>query len=318
MIPLGIDVSKNFLEVFDGTSFHRFRNEPHLPQLLAFLRSRSPDLSRFLLIFEATGVYSAYLWAFCAQHRIPACRLNPRRLHHLAELHGSRGKTDRVDARLLYRCWVHLRQEEIQVPEVSPVLERLWGYLRAYQMLVRQRSQWKNYREAMERNPWMTGEMRGWVEERIRELDREIQGLRRRMREEIEVEEGLRERYRRILGVKGIGEITGVGLLVLFERHRGLNRRRVGALLGLDPVVRESGERVRRRGGISKAGDRGLRGLLYCAAMVAVRWNGEIRKVYERLVGRGKARKVALVACARRLAVLAYYAYAGKLQCPSP
>jgi transposase len=102
-----------------------------------------------------------------------------------------------------------------------------------------------------------------------------------------------------LTSVPGVGEVTSHTLIADLPELGQLDRRRLAALVGVAPINRDSG---RMRGRRSIAGGRGdVRSTLYMATLSAIRWNPVISGHYKALVDRGRPKKVALVACMRRL-----------------
>ena len=114
--------------------------------------------------------------------------------------------------------------------------------------------------------------------------------------------------------ITGIGEITSLVLLHLFIRYPNANQRQIVSLVGLDPIIRESGSSIRGKVKISKAGDKIYRGALFMPAMVAIRYNKKLKGYYERLKGSEKHTTVAQVAVMRKLLIIAHSIYkSGKM-----
>jgi len=114
--------------------------------------------------------------------------------------------------------------------------------------------------------------------------------------------------------VPGVGARTALPLLVLLRRWDGLTQGRgdakgLVAYVGRDPQPYESGTSVHRRATISRQGERALRARLYMAALGGLRGTNPLRGFYDRLVGRGKAKQLALVAAARKLLTWAWAVY---------
>jgi len=112
-----------------------------------------------------------------------------------------------------------------------------------------------------------------------------------------------------LLSIPGVGPITAFTLLTLFRKYPGTNRRQIVALAGLDPVEFQSGISVHRKARISKRGNQEVRKRLFEATLSAVRFNPRVREVYLRLRAKGKPEKVARVAAARKLLLIAHAIY---------
>jgi len=111
------------------------------------------------------------------------------------------------------------------------------------------------------------------------------------------------------LSIPGVGPITAVTFLTLFLRYPRANRRQIVALAGLDPVEHQSGSSVHKRARISKRGSREVRKRLYEATLSAARFNPAVKNIYHRLKEKGKPEKVARIAAARKLLLIAHAVY---------
>ena len=150
-----------------------------------------------------------------------------------------------------------------------------------------------------------------------------LSGLRRevaelKLREECQLEEAqavvaadadAAKRLDALLSIPGIGPITAVTLLALFRKYPGVNRQQLVALGGLDPIQVQSGTSVHGKSRISKRGNREVRKCLFEATLSAARFNPGIRAIYRRLKDEGKPDKVARIAAARKLLLLAHAIY---------
>jgi transposase len=112
-----------------------------------------------------------------------------------------------------------------------------------------------------------------------------------------------------LLSIPGIGPMTALTLLAMFRKYPGVNRQQLGALGGLDPIQIQSGTSIHGKSRISKRGNREVRKCLFEATLSAARFNPGIRSIYRRLKGEGKPDKVARIAAARKLLLLAHAIY---------
>ena len=99
---IGIDVSKKVLNIFDGKKDLIFDNKENLSSFKKYLKKRYPDFSSLVILFEATGIYSFYLKAFCADHMLKAYIINPQVSHSFAKSLGARSKSETTDDRTIW------------------------------------------------------------------------------------------------------------------------------------------------------------------------------------------------------------------------
>jgi transposase len=112
-----------------------------------------------------------------------------------------------------------------------------------------------------------------------------------------------------LLGIPGVGPITAITLLALFRKYSDANRRQMVALAGLDPIQIQSGTSVHGKSRISKRGSGEVRKRLYEATLSAARYNPMVQALYRRLKDQGKPDKVARIAAARKLLLIAHAIY---------
>lgn len=242
-------------------------------------------------VMEATGGYERMVAEVLREHGALVSVVNPRQVRDFARATGQLAKTDRLDARLLATYGQTLRprvtlvrNEEEQ--EIQELLDRR-------RQLVDARTAEKNRRLTASAavRPSIDAHIK-WLDEQIKELERDIDARALKLQE-------LAERAQRLEHVPGVGRIVALTVLLHLPELGALNRKEVAALVGLAPFARDSGGLRGRRaiwGGRSEA-----RSMLFVAANVAVRWNPPLKGFYERLVAAGKPKKAALAAVARKL-----------------
>jgi transposase len=184
--------------------------------------------------------------------------------------------------------------------------------VQALQLLLRQRddlvalqTQTRNRRHALAQLPDVPAEAPAPVAALLAVLAAQIRQLEQAIRARAEAAGDIARDIARLQTIAGVGLLTAA--IVVAEtrplRH-GATRAQVVAYAGLDPAPRESGASVRGAGHISKTGNARLRQAVYMAAVSAVRFNPVFKAAYTRLLARGKPKKVALVAVARKLLAL--------------
>lgn len=291
---VGIDVSKEHLDVSVRPSGERrrFSRSTDIFETTVFVKS----LGARLVVLEATGGYEASIAAALAADGVPVAVVNPRQVRDFAKATGRLAKTDAIDADAI----AHFG--EAIGPAVTPMPDE---QTRELQALVTRRRQLVEM-VAMEKNRLAEappGATRkdvqshiDWLNKRIKELDGDISTKIRNSPVWREKEDLLRS-------VPGFGRVVSSLLLVALPELGTLDRRRIAALVGVAPLNQDSGTlRGKRR---IWGGRADVRTVLYMAAMTAVRCNPVIRAFYARLLSHGKAKKAALVACARKLLVQA-------------
>jgi transposase len=312
---MGIDISKDSLQVFDGTKDRTFPNQPGLATFFSFLeRKRHQGFQELALIFEPTGPYSWELVSLCARRQIPCHIIPPKRGHHFRQALGQRSKTDPIDARTLYAFHAMLKEENYQVPVQDLRRESLQRYLAAYQLVQKTRVQSSNQHHALERAGAKGTHLLEEIGEQTDRLREQEERLHSEMVQFVLGEEGLRQDYQLLQTIPGVGPLTAIVLLTLELTYPGTNRQQLVALVGLDPRERQSGSSLHKPKRISKNGDAMARQIFFLASLTAGRLNLPLVAFKERLLAFGKPKKVVHVAIARKLLLLAHAIY--RTKCP--
>ncbi len=312
MNSIGLDVSKSTIAVHipKGNLDLEIENTlPALKSLYAKLKKLyKKEFKELVWVFESTGSYSSLLYRFCAQKGIRVFLPNPKQARGFAKAIAQRNKSDRIDARVLAASVVIAKAQEIKVPTLDPLVESFKELLGYYRLLIKQKSQWKNHREAL-RSKGTNVQLLRRIERQIQGIEKEQQTLLESLVDTIRQDEGLSRKFEALLSIPGVGELTAIVLLHLFLRYPDANQRQIVSLAGLDPLIRESGSSLKTKARISKAGDRLYRAVLFMPALVAIRHNAKLKAFYERLKANGKHTTAAQVAVMRKLLIIAHSLY---------
>jgi transposase len=290
---VGIDVAKGHLDVHvrpTGLAFRVANDEAGITDLVGRLR----DLQPAALVLEATGGYEVPVVAALAAAGLTPAVVNPRQARRFAEGAGRHAKTDPIDAAVLAHFAEAVRPEPRPVPDAQA--RALGDLLARRRQLVQMRV------SEQHRLPTASGAIRANIQRHIDYLDCQIGAIEADLTEAVKSSPAWRERDELLQSVPGVGPQVSRTLLAELPELGTASGRQLAALCGLAPFNRDSG---RRRGPRRIYGGRGpVRAALYQAAVVAMRWNAPLKGVYQGLLTRGKAKKVALVAVARRLLVI--------------
>jgi transposase len=297
-ITVGIDVAKAHLDMAVSTSkgVRNFSNdaEGHAKIVAAIQACPSKPM---LIVMEATGGYEKPLAVALQAAGLPVAVVNPKRSRDYAKSQGWFAKTDKVDARLLAKFGAGLVNDEEN--DLKRWLKRPPDARREWlTALVTRRRQLVTMaqaeRQRMELTPKDLLPSIGGV---IETLQAQIESLNG------QIEQYIGEHYAALndllQSVPGIGPQSSAILIGAMPELGELNRRKVASLAGVAPYPKDSGNSVGRR--VIQGGRFDLRRALYMAALVASKHNPTIRAFYKRLLAAGKLKKVALVACMRKL-----------------
>lgn len=290
MIWAGVDVAKQHLDAaIDGErDVRRFANdEAGNASLLVWLRACGVTA----VVLEATGGYERLLLAVTGSAGMPAARVNPRQVRDFARATGQLAKTDAIDARVLAAFGARLQPTVVvQADEGQAELAAQVARRRQLQaMIVAERN-----RAAMARPS-----VRQQIERHLRWLEEELAAVEAALDQQVIVDDGRRERAGLLQSVPGVGPVLIRTLLAELPELGGLHGRQLAALVGVAPLNRDSGMMRGRR--TVWGGRAPVRAALYMCALVGSRYNPVLRRFYQRLLEAGKPKKVALVACMRKL-----------------
>jgi transposase len=288
---VGIDVAKRRLDVHVLPSGEAF-DVPNDGNGVARLRARLADLAPALVVLEATGGYEVALVASLAAEALPVAVVNPRQIRDFARATGRLAKTDRADAAALALFAERIRPEPRSLPDAAAqaLMELVARRRQVLGMIVME----TNRRHAA-RAPRVLAAIDATLSllrSQLADLDRDIDAV-------VRASPPWRETVGLLTSVPGIGDVTARTLIAELPELGSLDRRRLAALVGVAPVNQDSGL---QRGHRAIAGGRtSVRNALFMATLVAVRRNPVLRAHYQALLARGRPKKVALVACIRRL-----------------
>jgi transposase len=261
------------------------------------------------LVLEPTGGYELALarWAH-AQGWVVGLP-NPKAVRDWARGMGVRAKTDRVDARVLAQFGAHTRVRPWQ-PLPAPVadLTHLLARQQDLQTVLRAEC---NRRDALALDDSAPAVVVASVQTAITAVAQALATIDTAIRDHLQQHPTLAADAARLRTVPGVGEKTVRWLLVLLHtwqvRTAGQGTAKgLTAFVGLDPTPYQSGVSVQRRPRISKAGSAAQRRNLYLAALGGIRGHNVLRAFYQRLVARGRPKRVALLAAARKILVWAW------------
>ncbi len=312
---IGIDVSKQTLKVFDGEKEYGVLNERGMKTFKKLLKENYGRKwnDNVKLIYEPTGPYSNYLREFASDQKIRVYEINPKKSAHFAKALGNRSKTDTIDAKMLYRFHVLLNKEEFSIPVIDKVKEQLGAFIHSYEIIQKMRTMLSNHLSSMEYRSGVNSNLKRMIVKETNRLKRMEASLERDMKTFAKDNPEVKEDFENLLSIPGIGLISATVLLYLFKKYPDANRNEIIALSGLDPVKKQSGTSVNRRTRISRTGDPMLRKILYLSCMNSIQHNDRIRMFYKHLVNDNhKKPKVALVACMRKLLLIAHQIYLNK------
>ena len=293
----GIDISKAFFDVAipqEGKHKHyKFSNDE--PGFKALVKALPEDAH---IVMEASGPYYLRLACYLSSQAIAVSVINPLVIRRFCQMRMSRTKTDRKDAAMIAEYGKTEKPELWKVPEQHVItLQQIEAVL---SRLMKERTALNNQIESFNSSGMLDKTLRKMLTKELVHKDDLIVQLNKEM-------EALSARYyaemlEDLKSIPGLGRKTAMALIVLsggFERFD--DYRKLSSYIGICPRLFESGTSVKGKARICKMGMSRIRAMLYICAWSAKRCNKACKELYERLVAKGKAKKLALIAVANKL-----------------
>jgi len=322
-LSVGVDVSEKTLDVAywdqdkdEPVLVGKFPNTPEGFQVIERKiekRRKKIDATIVHLVMEPSGGYEQPFAHFADKQGWRVSLPNPLYPKRWAEARGKRAKTDPQDARNLAHFgfvndplpWKPLPPE---VEQLEHLLDRLANL---QDMLNREKNRTHSAQYHVNGHEAVCDDLK----EVISFLEQRIEQIQKAIKEHLKAHPHLWEQRKLLLTVSGVGEKNVLYILVMMHRWGVLtdgegDAKGLVAYLGLDPKPHESGTSVYKRARISRQGNRRLRSRLYMSALGGIKGkNSPLRAFYNRLVGRGKPKKLALVAATRKILVWSWAVY---------
>ena len=290
---IGIDISKATLDVhaYPAGVDRQFANTVKGHQaLIAWLGQWQVER----IAYEATATYHRALEAALADW--PCVKLNPERARRFAQATGTLAKTDRIDAALLARMAAMLQ------PPARPARSRIQALLaeliNARDGLVRDRTALKNRAKTL-----TIPLLKRQCQQRLEQIARHIAALDDEVAAIIAADAELARRHAILISIDGLGPITANQLIATMPELGSLENKQAASLAGLAPIARQSGQWKGKS--FIRGGRANVRQALYMPALVAARFNPDLRAKYQQLIAAGKPAKIAITAIMRKLLVTA-------------
>lgn len=287
---IGCDISKSHLDIFDPSTNRTERIANGEEAIVAWLTGLAGR--NVFIVYEATGAYDRALAHGLAAAGLPGHRLNPTRARRFAQLTGRKAKTDALDARML----ADLGRRFTPPADPPPCARR-----ERLSLLHKRRDQLVDLRKIERtRLKGITDEVvKASIDQVIGMLDAQIADIEAGIDRLISADTDMRARAALLRSAPGVGPVTATTLLALMPELGSLTPKEVASLAGLAPFNHDSGTLKGRR--CISGGRRRVRHALYMAALAATRRGNRFKTFYDKICARHPARKVALIAVARKL-----------------
>jgi transposase len=297
---IGIDVSKLTFDValeIDNTyQYHQFSNgQDGFKALITLIKLLE---SNCLVVMEASGAYYLQLATYLYQQGVSVSVINPLVIRRFCQMRLSRTKTDKKDARMIAE-YGKAEQPGLWQPDPDYVLQ-LRQMQAAVEGLNKSRTCMVRQLEAFAYNTATSKDVAKSLQRAIAAIEKEICTLEQKMEQLVEnYHESV---YKHLQSIPGVGKKTAMMLIVAtgaFQKFS--NSKQLSVYFGLSPRIFESGTSVKGKSRITKMGMSRIRALLYICAWSAKRCNKACKELYDRLLAKGKSKRLALVAVANKL-----------------
>lgn len=290
LVYIGIDVSKARLDLAvgkDGESWSEPNNKAGIKNVILKFEQISPGM----IVIESTGGYEKLVLTTLHDEGFPVVLANPSRVREFAKAIGFLAKTDKIDAHLLAIFGEATKPELTQF--MTEKETQLSECATRRRQLIDMRTAESN---RMETAPESVQED---IQQHIQMLNNSVSKMETIIYEMIQADPEMKAKDELLQSIPGIGAVTSSVIISELPQLGKCNRMVIAALVGVAPYNNDSGYKHGKRR--IRGGRPRIRTVMYMAILSSTRYNPVIKEFYERLVGRGKPKKVALVACIRKM-----------------
>lgn len=302
-IYTGVDISKSYFDVAyeqNGSKYHyRMTNDlAGFTKLLSLL-----DIKVHHVVMEASGPYYLKLATWLYDQQMAVSVINPLVIRRFCQMKLSRAKTDKKDA-LLIAQYGKTQQPPIWTPEPAYILE-LRQMQATLDQLNKSRTGLNKQIEAFDHNTATSKDNIKAIRIVINCIDLQITDIELKMQQLAELYHSTL--YKQLQSIPGLGKKTALLLIVVSGGFKKFsNAKQLSSYFGLSPRIFESGTSVKGKAKITKMGMSRIRAMLYVCAWSAKKCNQACKEMYDRLVAKGKSKRLALIAVANKLVKQAF------------
>jgi len=290
----GVDISKDVFDVMNskGKYVKLSNDESGFKKLVKTIEKDS------LIVMEATGYYHYCLAQYLYHKGYLVSVVNPLSVKRFIQMKLSKIKTDKSDAKAIceYAC---VNEVPLYTGKNKNQAECL-QILRMLEVYTKQSTALKNKEHGEKTLGKPSKIVYHSLNRMLKSIKREVQVLEKRLLELVKEEQ--QDQLTLLKSIPGMGVKTAMMLIVMtdgFERFE--NSKQLCSYIGITPTIRQSGSSVRGRSRISKMGNRQLRSLLFLCSFSAYKYNKSCKDLFDRIVAKGKSKKLALIAVSNKL-----------------
>lgn len=291
---VGIDVAKDKLDIYllPEKLFFSVKNDKKGHKKLATILKKSKV---HLIVLEATGGYELAVAYALLDQNLPVSIINPKRIRKFAGAKNINCKTDKIDAKLIAEFTQTINPEHREL--LSKEGRALKELISRRTQLVDQITSEKNRCEVIT-NQFVIKDTKA----HLKQLEARVERVEIEIQKAISANKQWKSLFEFLISLKGIGPVTASTLIADLPELGYLNRKEIAALLGTAPFNSDSGNKTGKR--FTRGGRTSLRDCFYMATLNACFHNPQIKEFYQRLVEKGKEKKVAITACMRKFIVI--------------
>lgn len=288
---IGIDVSKLTVDVYDGKKSYQFKNN-----ITGFNQLLKKTTGHYVM--EATGSYHIKLARYLFDGNCLVSVVNPLVVKRFSQMRLLRAKTDKSDAIMIYE---YGQFDELKLWEApKDYIVEVKQLFTAVDLMLKNRSGYNNQLEAFSHMKIQNKEVILSIKKQILTLDKLIEKLEKEA--ENLIRENAKVLYEKLRTIPSIGRKSAIMLIAITNEFKNFeNSKQLSSYIGISPRIYQSGTSVNGKGRICKMGMGQMRKILFMASLTASRHNLACKQMFDRLVEKGKPKKVALVAVMNKL-----------------
>jgi len=290
----GVDISKDVFDVQNskGDYFQLTNDEKGFKNFVKKLSNKS------LIVMEATGYYHYLLAQYLYEQGYSVSVVNPLSVKRFIQMKLSKIKTDKSDAKAI--CDYAIFNEVHLYTAKDKSQAECLQLIRLIDIYIKQSTALKNKLHGEKTLGIPSKVVYRSLNRSLKAVEKEIKQLEERLTEL--VKEHQQSQLTLLKSIPGMGVKTALMLIVMTDGfNRFENANQLCSYTGITPTIRQSGSSVRGRSRISKMGNKKLRNLLFLCSFSACKYNKACREIYERIVAKGKSKKLALIAVCNKL-----------------
>ena len=294
----GIDVSCDTLDVCYQAADNTLHHLKVSNDAKGYLQLLKQTGNTHHFVMEATGVYHISLMFFLHQHNCIYSVVNALQIKRYIQMHLERNKTDKKDAKRICEYGMERKPPASEMP--IPLYFECKTLNNAIKKITAEIIAFTNQIHSLEKLPVYSAAVVKCYKKLIKELKQQQQLLEKELQHKLL--EWQPELVRQVNSVVAIGKRATAELIIYTQGFKGMhNYRQLISYTGLSPREFSSGSSIRAKARICKQGGKTLRNILYMCSLCAIKTNHPCKQLYERLVAKGKNKKLALIAVCNKL-----------------